>query len=48
MHRRSICAIAGALALGGAATAAAQPRYVDDFSVRIARAPDWNIAAAEG
>jgi hypothetical protein len=48
MQRRSICTLAGALALGAAATAAAQPRLVDDYSVRIARAPDWNIAAADG
>jgi len=48
MHRRLILALAGALALGGASTAAAQPRYVDDYSVRIARAPDWNIAAPDG
>ncbi len=48
MHRKLICAIAGALALGGAAAADAQPRYVDDYNVRIARAPDWNIHAPDG
>ncbi|HEX4779183.1 MAG TPA: hypothetical protein VH301_00425, partial [Usitatibacter sp.] len=37
-------AVAGALALGGALAANAQ----DDYTYRIARAPEWNISAAEG
>ena len=39
---------AGALALAAGAPVQAQPRYVDDYSVRIARAPDWNVAAPDG
>jgi hypothetical protein len=39
--------LAGALAAGSAA-ALAQPRYSDDFSFRVGRAADWNLAAADG
>lgn len=40
--------VTGALALGGAAPALGQDRFVDEYSLRIARAPDWNLAAADG
>ena len=40
--------VTGALALGGAGAALGQDRYVDEYSFRIARAPDWNLAAADG
>lgn len=39
--------VTGALALG-AAPALGQDRFVDEYSFRIARAPDWNLAAADG
>lgn len=40
--------VTGALVLGGATAALGQDRYVDEYSFRIARAPDWNLAAADG
>jgi hypothetical protein len=48
MRRTSInCVAAGAFALASGA-ALAQPRYADDYSFRAGRAPDWNVAAADG
>ncbi|HET7730125.1 MAG TPA: hypothetical protein VFK48_08845 [Usitatibacter sp.] len=41
--------VAGALGAAGSATVLAQaPRYSDDFSFRVGRAPDWNLSAADG
>ena len=37
-----------AIALGSGAASAQTVRYVDDYSFRVGRAPDWNIAAADG
>lgn len=39
--------VLGALTLASGA-ALAQPRYSDDYSFRAGRAPEWNIAAADG
>ncbi len=48
-QRRLINAlVVGALAAAGATTAAAQARYVDDFSLRVGRAPEWNLGVADG
>lgn len=41
--------ISSALALAGSTLAAAQTyKYVDNYSFRVARAPEWNLAANEG
>ncbi|HXF77424.1 MAG TPA: hypothetical protein VN598_01060 [Usitatibacter sp.] len=50
MDRKHIAAaVAAALALGGAAAAQAQDyRSGDYYTYRLARAPDWNLAAAAG
>lgn len=39
--------VAGVLALASTA-ALSQVRYVDEYTVRLGRAPDWNLAAADG
>ncbi|HUP28943.1 MAG TPA: hypothetical protein VM122_02130 [Usitatibacter sp.] len=39
--------VIAALALASGA-AVAQPRYADDYSFRAGRAPDWNVASADG
>ena len=43
-------ALAGALALGAATVALAQNTYVyrDNYTYRLAHAPEWNVAAADG
>lgn len=49
MKRRSLgAAVAGALALSGALTAGAQDYRNDNYTYRLGRAPDWNLAAADG
>ncbi len=49
MKRNWINAAAiGALAIGSTAALAQPARYLDEYSVRIARAPDWNLEAADG
>lgn len=49
MKRNWINAAAiGALAIGSTAAIAQPARYLDEYSVRIARAPDWNLEAADG
>jgi hypothetical protein len=41
--------VSSALALAGSTVAAAQTyKYVDNYSFRVARAPEWNLAANEG
>lgn len=40
--------VSSTLALAGSAEALAQARIVDDYSFRVGRAPDWNLAAADG
>jgi hypothetical protein len=48
MNRKWINAlVGGALALG-AATAADAQRYVDEYTLRLSRAPDWDLRAIEG
>ena len=39
--------VAGVLGLGSAGVFA-QPRYPEDFSFRVGRAPEWNLAAPDG
>lgn len=50
MKRKWITAlVAGALAGGAPVGALAQSdRYIDEYAFRVARAPDWNPAAADG
>jgi hypothetical protein len=49
MNRKLISVlVTGTLALGGATVALGQSRYIDDYSFRVGRAPDWNVAAADG
>lgn len=45
---RKIKALAAAIIAVGSTAALAQVRYVDEYSVRIGRAPDWNMASADG
>jgi hypothetical protein len=40
--------VSSALAAAGAVTANAADRYSDNYSFRIARSPDWNLASADG
>lgn len=41
--------VAGILAAGSAGVAfAQQPRYADDLSFRVGRAPEWNVGAEQG
>ena len=47
MNRTLFIAVAGALALGAALPATAQD-YRNDYTYRLGRAPDWNLAAADG
>ena len=49
MNRTLIgAAVAAALAMGGALSASAQDYRGDYYTYRLARAPDWNLAAADG
>ena len=48
MNRKLInILVGGALALGATA-ASAQVRYIDEYSLRLGRAPEWNLTAPDG
>ncbi|HYC37649.1 MAG TPA: hypothetical protein VEC19_14580 [Usitatibacter sp.] len=47
MNRKWTLALAVGALVAGATPAMAQ-RYVDEYTVRLARSPDWNVAAADG
>ena len=48
MNRKLLNALVGGALVLGSTAASAQVRYIDEYSLRLGRAPEWNLTAPDG